>query len=86
MKIERLSRQTGAVIYGVGLMVISTIFVAFVVHQMQSNPNQNQIVYWFLASLSVFPFAWGWAGLSGIYQDKNGREAWWSIGRFTGKK
>lgn len=85
MKIERFSRQTGAVIYGVGLMAISTIFSAFVVYEMQSNPNQNQIVYWFLASLSVITFAWGWAGLSGIYQDKNGREAWWSIGRLRVK-
>lgn len=77
--------EVGAVIYGSGLMIISTIFVSFLVNEMQASPDQSQAVYWVLASLSVIPFAWGWADLSGIYRDKHGREAWWSIGRVTGK-
>lgn len=82
---SKVSSETGAIIYGAGLMVLSTVFVAFLVYQMQSDPDSSQIVYWVLATLSIIPFAWGWAGLSGIYRDRHGREAWWSIGRFTGR-
>jgi len=83
---SKVSSETGAIIYGAGLMVLSTVFVAFLVYQMQSDPDSFQIIYWLLASMSLIPFAWGWAGVSGIYHERHGREAWWSIGRFTGRK
>ncbi|MDC9611627.1 hypothetical protein [Pseudoalteromonas sp. GABNS16H] len=83
---RKISSQTGAIIYGVGLMAIATVFVAYLVQQMQSNSDSSQFIYWLLAALAIIPFAWGWAGISGIYHERNGREAWWSIGRFTGRK
>lgn len=82
----KVSNETGAIIYGAGLMILSTAFVSFLVYQMQSDPDSSQIVYWLLATMSIIPFAWGWAGLSAIYHERCGREALWSIGRFTGRK
>ena len=82
----KVSNKTGAIIYGAGLMILSTVFVSFLVYQMQSNPDSSQIVYWLPATLSIIPFSRGWAGLSAIYHERNGREPWWSIGRFTGRK